>query len=243
MPTNLSGSTQVPSRGLFSSSTDATEFTLGAKVYSDDKVRSFRWVLVGGTALVPGKLYQASAEITNHQNVTPATAAAGATSITVTLGATAATANYYADGWAIVTTGTGAGYQYRIASNPAADASASLTITLDDALIAAIAVGDSKIDLVANPYSGVIVNPTTATSCVVGVACYAAAAASYSWVQTGGVAAVLADGALAVGTNVAASNAVAGAVEAATGVQALVGIAVTGVADTQYGAVRLTFDV
>lgn len=71
---------------------------LGERAVTPDG-RSFRYVKAGGTALVPGKLYQAPAEVTNHQNLAPTDAVAiGATSLTVTLGATAATANQYAGG-------------------------------------------------------------------------------------------------------------------------------------------------
>lgn len=208
----------------------------------DQNGNAYRRCLNGAVAMVPGKLYQAPAEITNHQDLTPTATAVGATSLTVTLGATAVTENQYAGGYVVVTVTPGQGYRYLISSHPAAALSASLTLTLADPIAVALTTS-SRVDLVLSPYSGVIVSPTTASSTPVGVAIYAAGVSTYSWIQTGGVASILADGALAVGTNVVASNAVAGAVEAATGVQALVGIAVTGVADTQYGAVKLTFDV
>jgi hypothetical protein len=235
----LSGDVAVAASSVTSSSA-TKEFALGARAKMPDG-RTFRYCLAGGTALVPGKLQQAPAQITNHQNLTPAAAAIGATSVTVTLGATAATANQYAEGWVVVTVTPGQGYQYKIASHPAADASATLVLTLEDPIAVAL-TASSRVDLVLNPYSGVIVNPSTATSAPVGVAVYPVTAAQYGWIQTGGSSVILADGALAVGTNVAASNAVAGAVEAATGVQAAIGEALTGVADTEYGAVRLLLD-
>lgn len=231
----------VAPNGPFSSSTDGTEIQLGAK-FMDQNGNAYRRCLVGASALVPGTLVQAPAEITNHQNLTPAAASIGATQVTVTLGATAATANQYAQGWLVGTVTPGQGYRYSIASHPAASSSASLIITLSDPLVVALTTS-SRLDMVLNPYSGVIINPTTASSVPVGVAVYAAAAGTYSWIQTGGIAALLADGTVVVGTNVCASNATAGAVEAATGVQALVGIAQTGIATTEYGSVKLTFDV
>lgn len=213
------------------------EHQLGARAKMADG-RVFRYCKAGGTALVPGKLQQAPAEITNHQNLTPAAAAIGATSVTVTLGATAATANQYAGGWLIVTTTPGQGYQYKIKSHPAADASATLVLSLEDPILVALTTS-SVVDLVLNPYSGVIVNPTTASSCPVGVAVYPITASYYGWIQTGGVATILSDGGSTVGTNVSASNATAGSVEAAVTGQAAVGVAVTGVATTEYGAFRL----
>lgn len=200
--------------------------------------RSFRYCQAGATALVPGKLQQAPAEITNHQDLTPTATAAGAFQVTVTLGATAATANQYSGGWVVVTLTPGQGYQYRISGHPAADASASLTLTLTDPIQVALTTS-SRVDLVLNPYKGVIVNPASASSTPVGVAVYPVTAAYYGWIQVGGTATVLADGAVTVGTSLVASNATAGAVEALTGVQAVVGVAETGIATTEYGAVRL----
>lgn len=213
---------------------------LGAK-FVDQSGKAYRWALNGATAMVPGKLYQAPAEITDHQGLTPAAAAIGATQVTVALGATAATANQYSQGYLVVTVTPGQGYRYRISANPAAALSTSMVVTLEDPILVALTTS-SRVDLVLNEYSGVIVNPSTASSCPVGAAIYPVAASTYGWVQTGGVASLLADGAVVVGTNVCASNATAGAVEAATGVQALVGIAQTGIATTEYGAVKLTLD-
>ena len=98
----------------------------------------------------------------------------------------------------------------------------------------------SKADLVTNPYSKVIVNPTTATSAPVGGAITAVTAAQYGFILTKGVCPLLVDDqTVVVGTNVAASNQAAGAVEPHTGVQAIVGIALTGGATTDYVAVQV----
>jgi len=229
-------------QGPYIAGASTQAMTLGSK-FVDQAGNTYRYCLVGGTALVPGKLYQAPAEITNHQNLTPAAAAIGATSVTVTLGNTATTANQYAEGYLVVTVTPGQGYKYRISSHPAASGSATCVITLEDPILVALTTS-SRVDLVLNPYSGVIVNPTTASSCPVGAAIYPTAASTYGFIQTGGIAPLLVDDqTVVVGTNVAASNQAAGAIEPATGVQALVGIAVTGGATTEYVAVKLTFDV
>ena len=236
MATQLTSDLLITAADLLSDSSTQAH-NLGERAVSNDG-RAFRYVKMGAVAAVPGKLYQAPAEITNHQNLTPTAAAIGDTSLTVTLGATAATANYYSSGWAVVTVTPGVGYQYKIKSHPAASSSGSLTLQLEDKITVALTTS-SRIDLVPNPYSGVVVNPTTATSSPVGVAVTAITASQYGWLQTRGPATLLADGAVTVGTSLAASNAVAGAVEAFTGVQAPVGIALTGIADTEYGAVLL----
>lgn len=218
---------------------DAGNVSLGAAGF-DNAGNRYRFAKAGGTALVTGTLLQAPAEVTNHQGLTPAAAAIGATSVTVTLGATAATANQYAGGWLIVTVTPGLGQRLLISSHPAADASATLVLTLEDAVVTALTTS-SRVDLVANPYSGVIINPTTLSSAPVGAALTAITAAYFGWIQDGGVASLLADGANAVGSNVVASNGTAGAVEdaASPGAQPLVGTALTGAATGECGAVLL----
>lgn len=215
-----------------SSSTQQQE--LGAKLVIGP--REFRYVKAGGTALVPGKLQQAPAEVTGDQGLAVAAAAIGATSVTTTSTVTV-TANQYAGGWVMVTITPGQGYQYKIKSHPAATG-AVVTLQLEDPILVALTT-DSRIDLVANPYGGIVVNPTTATSAPLGVAVYPVAANEYGWIQSKGPAAVLADGSITVGTSLVASNGTAGAVEPLTGVQAIVGEALTGIATTDYGAVNL----
>jgi len=233
--TNLTGTgPMVVAQSIFSSS--ATQLhSLGELVHSNDG-RVFRYCKAGGTSLVAGKLQQASAEVTANQNLTAVAAAVGdltiASSSTVTV-----TANQLSGGYAMISVTPGVGYAYKIKSHAAFTAAAP-SFTLDDPIQVALTT-TSRIDLIANPYSAVIVNPTTATSTPVGVAVYPITNAQFGWLQVSGVANVLADGAVVVGTSVVASNATAGAVEAFTGVQAIVGLAVTGIATTEYGAVDL----
>lgn len=236
---SLTGPVLAEYQDLFTSTTTAGGpnggLNLGAKAYTGDG-REFRFVLAGGTALVPGKLQQSQAETTGWENLTPTATAAGATSI-VTSSTVTVAANALAGGFVFVTVTPGQGYQYKIKGNTAATA-AAVTIYLEDPILVALTTS-SRIDVVASPYSSVIVNPATATGSPVGVAVYPVTAAQYGWIQVSGAANVLADGAVTVGTNLVASNAVAGAVEPATGVQALVGIALTGISDTEYGSVML----
>jgi hypothetical protein len=238
MPSRISSDLLINPGDLTYNFADANQTNLGARGI-DQAGNAYRWCLAGASALVPGKLQQAPAQIANHQNLTTATAAIGATSVTVTLGNTAATANQYAGGWIVITAGTGASYRYLISSHPAANALATLVLTLSDAIVVATAVADSKSDLQANPFSGVILNPATASSAPVGAAVTAITAAFYGWVQTRGVAALLADGAITVGTALVASNGTAGAVEPAAGVQAPVGTSLTDIDTTQYGSVYM----
>lgn len=207
--------------------------------------RYFRYVLAGGTTLVAGTLIQAPAQVANHIQLTPTAAAAvGATQVTVTLGATAATLNQYYNGELVVSldAGTGGvkGYSYQISANPAALSSGTLTLTLSDPLLNLITTS-AKIDLVLNAYSGVIINPTTGSASPVGAAIWALPTATYGWIQVQGNASVLNDagGAITVGNDVSPSTSVAGAIKSLTGTLPTVGTASTSITASQNGTVRL----
>ena len=236
MATSLNSGPHVVAANLTDNSATA-EHNLGELVRSPDG-RTYRYARAG-ELLVPGTLLQAPAEITNHQNLTPAAAAIGATSVTVTLGGTAATANQYAGGYLVGTETPGEGQMYLIKSHPAqTNGSGTLAIEISDPIVVAL-TSSSHVDLVLNQYSGVIINPASASSNPVGVAVTAITASQFGWIQVGGVANILADGTVTVGTAVVASNATAGAVEALTGVQAAIGNAVSGIATTEYGPIAL----
>lgn len=224
-------------QGLFDESS-VQLMDLGALVSTADG-REYRYVKAGGTALVPGKLQQGPAVVANHQNIAVAAAAAiGATSVTVTLGATAATANQYAGGTMVVNDVTGEGYTYTIKSHPAADASASLVITLedDDAIRVALTTS-SEVCLFPNLYNGVIVNPTTPTNKPVGVAVKAITASYYGFIQTKGTVSCLNDSATAVGLALAPSQSVAGALKTGATTLDSVGSALQAGVDTEYRTV------
>jgi hypothetical protein len=196
----------------------------------------YRYALAGVAPLVAGNWLQAPAQVPLHQNLAPiggTTFDVGATSVTVVLGATAAAANQYAQGWAIVSSGPGAGQRLQIASHPAANASASLTLTLSQPIDVQIVVATSKIDLVANPYSGVIQTPTTTlTGACVGVATSATPAGAYDWIQTHGVGAALIAGTPGVGLAIVVPGTAAGVAVidgAAAATQVVGAMLVTGV--------------
>ena len=163
--------------------------------------REFKYVLNGSGAITSGKLTSSAAMIGNHDmDLTTAAASVGDTSITVTLGGTAATKDQYADGYIYTNDGTGQGQIYRIASNPAADSSATLAVTLasNDAVSVAL---DSTTEsgLAVNPYSGIVVSPTSVTNRTLGVTATDIAANAYGFVQTKGLASVLVSGTVVAG--------------------------------------------
>src|SRR3990167_5194722 len=192
MASQLSGQVLASGRPLFGTGGDTSpEHVVGSRVECNDG-RVFRYAFCTPTALVAGNLLQAPAETTNHQNLTPVAAAIGATSIDVGLGSSALNAGVYNGGYAIISVTPGIGYAYKIKSHPsAASSAASVIIQLEDPIEVAL-TASSRVDLVKNPYNGVIQYPTTRTSCPVGVAVDVISAGRYGWIQSGGLCAVLA---------------------------------------------------
>lgn len=208
---NVRGPLQTAYAPLFRSTTNSAGITLGTRIETRDG-RVFRWALAGGTTLVTGNVLQSPVQITNHQNLTPVAAAIGDKLITVALGATLATANQYAGGWAMIDTTPSLGFAYPIASHAAAALSTSVDLILpSDAPVQVALTTSSRVSLQANPYSGVIQFPTTATGAYAGVCVYPITNAEYGWIQTGGPACVLVAGTPAVGQLVSPSTGTAGA--------------------------------
>ena len=209
-------------------STDASLATLVGAKFNGSDGREYVLVQNGGSAIASGLLVQSPASIgANHTGLACATAAIGATAITVTLGGTVVTANQYAGGYAVVSAGTGIGQTLKIASHPAATGSATCVLTLEDPLSVATLTSDSKVSLTLPQYgsqngtdvttSGVVVCPTTATGRVIGATFYPIAASTatvptYGFIVTKGAVAVLNDSATAIGLDVMPSSSVAGAV-------------------------------
>lgn len=211
-------------------SNDTSLATLvGVKFLSADN-RVFALVQNAGTALASGVLVQGPATIgANHIGLTTATAATGATSLTVTLGGTLVTANQYAGGLATISAGLGIGETLKIASHPAATATAQLVLTLEDPISVNID-STTKTDLNLNPYGsangtdvrtlGVIIAPSgTSTGQLIGESFYPIAASTstvptYGWIQTKGPVA-----GLAAGTATAGLGCMLGAVNGAVSVQ------------------------
>lgn len=214
--------------GYAQTSTDASLGTLVGSKFSTSDGREFVLIQNGGTALVSGNLIQGPVKIgANHSGLACSTAAIGATTITVTMGGTLATANQYQGGFAVISAGTGIGQTLRIASHPSATSSGTCVLTLEDALQVATLSSDSKVTLELNPYgssngtdyrtSGCVVCPTTLTGPIVGVTVSPIAATStsvltYGFIQTKGVVGCLNDANTAIGLDLMHSANTAGAV-------------------------------
>lgn len=139
---------------------------------------------IAAASIGSGLLVQAPAEITTWNNlaitvptVTPATA--GTYQVLVTNAGTKLNINEYANGYAIVSAGTGIGQTLQIASHQAAAASATFILTLQDPIQVTLDA-TSTITLVRNPYIGVVVSATGLTGTVVGASFYVIGAGTAS---------------------------------------------------------------
>ena len=155
------GPIALVANGTFQTSTDSSLATLLGSRWDLSDGREVRLGQVAsGTTVVPGKMYQSAAVIADHQNLDVTAYQAYSANgnvpakVTVTLGSTAVTANQFRGGFLIVNDNNGEGQTLKIASHPAADAAASLAITLEDGPTTAITAASE---------AGVQVNNTTST--------------------------------------------------------------------------------
>ena len=193
--------------------TTKRDHPLGAVGMTPDG-RCFRWAFAG-EAIGAGQLVMQKGAVANHDMdlATAAAAAVGATTITVTLGATAATEDQYEDGAIYINDGAGEGHLYAIRSHPAADASASLVVTLHETVREALTTGTSLSGLIENDYKDVeIYDADDIDGPALGVAPTEVANDEYFWLQTSGRAAVLIQGTVVNGDAVEASQTTDGAV-------------------------------
>ena len=193
--------------------TTKREHPLGAVGMTPDG-RCFRWAFAG-EAIGAGQLVIEKGAVANHDMdlATAAAAAVGATTITVTLGATAATEDQYEDGAIYINDGAGEGHLYAIRSHPAADASASLVVTLHETVREALTTGTSLSGIIENDYKDVeIYDADDIDGPALGVAPAEVANDEYFWLQTSGRAAVLIQGTVVNGDAVEASQTTDGAV-------------------------------
>jgi hypothetical protein len=191
---------------------------LGSRLILSDG-REFVYAQNGNATGVAGNLYQhptldaTGGAITNHLNCAVAAASIGDKTITVTLGATAVTENYYAEGYLHVVDGTGEGVSYKIKGHPAAESAATVVVTLFDPVIEAlVASGTSEVSLIPNPFKAAVIHPSPPTGRLIGVMVRDMTANYYGWFQTKGLCAVLSQGPLVAGEAVIASISTDGAV-------------------------------
>jgi len=134
------------------------------------------------TAIATAKIVQGPAQVANHSNIAVAvTASIGAKKVSVTLGATALTAEQYQYGQLLVNDAQGEGYTYMVDSHGSAAASGTAVIRLKDGLETTLTTA-SEVTLVPNQYNGVFIPDSGGnTADVVGVTLISGAASVYAW--------------------------------------------------------------
>ena len=218
------------------------QMPLGTRGETSDG-RKYRYALAGATTLDPGKLCVDADLVANHTNIVVQTAAAvGATQVKVTLGATAATANQYADGYLTVNDSAGEGITYFINGHAAVASAGVITVNLVDPIKVALTTA-SEVTLKSNPYDSIVISIADQADQPVGVPNVTITNAYYGWVQTGGECAVLADEAVVKGLALTTGTGTVGAVEAldAAG-EFQIGVASEALVDTEYRSAYLTID-
>lgn len=197
--------------------------------------RVYRYVSVGIVDLVVGNCIQSSAQITTHQQLTPSAAAVGDKTITATSGATAAAANDYAGGIAVIDTTPGLGISYPIKGHAAWTSGAvagGVVLQLADGWNIVVALTTvSRVSIQANPFARVIQTPqTTLTGAVAGVCQSLISANQGGWIGTQGHFGTLIDGTPGVGFALSCPASVAGGAAINSGTLPIIGnIMVTGV--------------
>jgi hypothetical protein len=188
----------------------------GEKVILADR-REFSYGRASSTSAV-GRLQIAPAPIANHANMSVTATALGSFQLALTPGATAGAANIYAEGYAVINAGINNGATYGIKGNPAITASTAFTLDLNDPIRNAALTTASKVTLVHNAHN-LFIQGTSTTARGAGVALTAFAANNYGFLQVKGIASVLGDGTIAVGSAVNVGT-VAGSVKAVSGTYA-----------------------
>jgi hypothetical protein len=192
-----------------------------------DDGRVFYYARNGAADILPGKLVMSEVITDQFDDMALPTDGfvAGEKSCTLTLGSTAVTENEYADGYVIVSDGTGEGHTYKIAGHLAGLATADVVFTLyDEVKVSSVAATQAV--LAKNLWADVVIAAAGHVHVAVGVPQTTITAAEYGWVQTWGVSAVWDDATTAVGQTLQ-SGATAGQVEIGDGTAQVLGTAMS----------------
>lgn len=223
---------------------------LGTQLVMQDG-RKFRFAMNGGVLLVVGNAITQVLGLSTDEDMAAAAGAIGDRSITATHGAATAVANYFSEGYAVVSVTPGGGDTYKIDNHLALTSSGADTFNLapGHALRRALTT-TSRIDLASNPYAFVIQSAvTTLAALPVGVAVSAITATSGSgFLQTRGICGVLTAGTVIGGNRVVVPTGTAGAVgpETATAanskIESTVGMVALVAASGAWSSIYLTLD-
>jgi hypothetical protein len=205
--------------------------------------RVYRYAKNAAVALGAGKLCINADLVANHTDQLVAVAApVGSTSVSVTLGATAATEDQYKDGYLVINDAAGEGIAYRVVGHPAHAGSGTLVVEIAEPIKVALTTS-SNYTLKYNTWGNIIISIADQADQAVGVPNVAVTASYYCWVQTRGECPVLADEAVTKGLALTIGSSTVGAVEAldAAG-EHQIGVASEALVDTEYRSAYLQID-
>ena len=227
--------------GVFGNS----RYPLGTQLMLQDG-RKYRFSMAGASTLVPGNAITSVVPIATDVNLTAVATAAGARVVNFTHGAATVVANYFAEGYVVVSVTPGGGDPYKILDH--------LALTSSGADLVNLAPGNSvrtdltttsRVDLINHPNSRVIASPATTVAAVpVGVAISAPTTLRFCFLQTRGVCGVLTSGTAIAGNVVGTGLGTAGAVGpiAALATQPIFGTVVRAAATGAWSSIFLTID-
>lgn len=240
---SLTGLPSLYGVDVFESGT-VKKFPLGALAYGFGGNKAYRYGRNNAsTATVAGNVQVANAITAHHENIAVAAAVAvDATTVTATMGATAAAADLYAEGELCVNDVNGEGISYKVLGNPAAASAAVITVYLVEPVQVAMTTS-TEISLKQNLYDRFAIGTDQALQAV-GVANKIIAASAYGFLQTRGLCSTLADETIAVASAVVIGSSLDGSVETmdTDDVVPQIGIATQAAVDTEHRLIYLTID-
>lgn len=180
----------IPKQSIYEESVEARH-TIGDSCLLPDG-RVFYYAKNGAVALAAGYMCTQPANVANHRKCAlAATALVGARRVSVTLGATALAANFYAGGFLHISLGTGLGGVFKVRSHLAIGSAGTGWFELYDPLPVALTAATSYATLSRNPWDTIVVYPaTTSIGPAVGVPLIPMTIGYYGWLQTWGPAAL-----------------------------------------------------
>jgi len=208
---SLTGAVQITSTDIYSND-DVRKHAVGA-LGIDKRGDLYRYAYLAADVSA-GYLLVSKGRQANHQNLAAsATASVGDTSVSLTVGATALTADEYAGGYLASSDNSPEGEWYRIISHPASAGSEAVAFKLERKLLTAVTTA-SEFALVRNPWHSPAVSQLIAERAAgVTVVDVDVSERPYTWLKTKGVAPVLIDTAgITVGYVATISDQVNGAV-------------------------------
>jgi hypothetical protein len=186
------------------------EHAYGQRAETQDG-RVFRYAKTGEAITVGRVTVSPAIDATLVNCAVTAVAAIGALQISFTNAATTATENEYAEGYAIISYGTGAGQILKVKSHAALTSGGASVVYLEDPLVTALDT-TSKVELTHNPWNGVMMTASAVTK-PTGGALIAFDKGYYGWFQTRGVFPGIADGTITAGYELQCDGSTAGDVE------------------------------